>query len=75
MIIPIMSAVNNWLAILTFNPKNVINVARAHHAGVIRPGRSHEQARSIDSWRRRVRSSGQKVSVLVGEDLWGGRRR
>jgi hypothetical protein len=35
MIIPIMSTVNDWLTILTFNPENVINVARAHHAGVI----------------------------------------
>ena len=35
MIMLIMSTVNNWLAILTFNPENVINSPRAHHAGVI----------------------------------------
>jgi hypothetical protein len=35
MIIPIMSPVNNRLAILTFNPANVINARLADHAGVI----------------------------------------
>ena len=35
MIIPNMSTVNDWLAILTLNPENVINARLADHAGVI----------------------------------------
>jgi len=66
MIMPIMSPVNNWLAILTFNPKNVINVARTHHAGVIGPVAHMNRRRRIDPWQSERRSSGQKVSVRVG---------
>jgi hypothetical protein len=41
MIIPIMSTVNNWLAILTLNPENVINARLADHAGVIERWLAH----------------------------------
>src|SRR5215471_16843798 len=34
MIIPIMSTVNDWLAILTFNPENVIDARLLDHADV-----------------------------------------
>lgn len=66
MIIPIMSTVNNWLTILTFNPENVINITRTHHAGVINGWVAHcERLRA-----RICRASAGVATPRVGDDAY-----